>query len=34
MDGRDHVYAASTNFVPGDLKGSMHEKMVKPIGGK
>ena len=40
MDGKDHVYAASTktklegmlaNIVPGTLKGAMHEKMAKPL---
>lgn len=39
MEGRDHVYAASTktkvegmlaSVVPGDVKGAMHEKMAKP----
>lgn len=48
LDGKDHVYAASiktklegavANFVPGALKGAMHEKMAKPLsegdqGGK
>jgi short-subunit dehydrogenase len=38
--GTDHVYAASmttklegalANFVPGSVKGAMHEKMAKPI---
>jgi short-subunit dehydrogenase len=41
--GDDHVYAASlktkvegmmANFIPGDVKGSMHEKMAKPVSGK
>lgn len=40
MEGKDHVYAASwktklegavANFVPGSVKGAMHEKMAKPI---
>ncbi len=40
MDGKDHVYAASTktkmegmmaNLVPGNVKGAMHEKMAKPL---
>jgi hypothetical protein len=41
MEGKDHVYAASlktklegalSSFVPGDIKGAMHEKMAKPLG--
>lgn len=40
FDGKDHVYAASlktkiegklANAIPGDVKGSMHEKMAKPL---
>ncbi len=40
MDGKDHVYSASTttklegmlaNLVPGAIKGAMHEKMAKPV---
>jgi short-subunit dehydrogenase len=40
---KDHVYAASAktklegmlaNVVPGDVKGSMHEKMARPLGEK
>ena len=39
FDGKDHVYAASfktkmegmlANFVPGSVKGAMHEKMAMP----
>ena len=39
FDGKDHVYSASfktklegmvANFVPGSVKGAMHEKMAKP----
>jgi short-subunit dehydrogenase len=39
LDGKDHVYAASTktklegmiaSVVPGSVKGAMHEKMAKP----
>lgn len=39
LDGKDHVYAASTktkmegmlaNVTPGSVKGAMHEKMAKP----
>ena len=42
FDGKDHVYAASmttkvegivANFVPGAVKGAMHEKMAKPVNG-
>ena len=41
--GDDHVYAASlktkvegmmANFIPGEVKGSMHEKMAKPVSQK
>jgi hypothetical protein len=41
--GDDHVYAASlktkvegmmANFIPGDVKGSMHEKMAEPVSGE
>lgn len=41
--GKDHVYAASlktkiegmlANAVPGDVKGAMHEKMVRPLNEK
>ena len=40
LEGKDHVYAASlktkvegsvANFVPGSVKGAMHEKMAKPM---
>jgi short-subunit dehydrogenase len=40
LEGKDHVYAASlttkvegaiANFVPGAVKGAMHEKMAKPM---
>ena len=40
MAGKDHVYAASfktklegamANFVPGEVKGAMHEKMARPV---
>jgi short-subunit dehydrogenase len=40
IDGKDHVYAASlktkiegavANFVPGELKGKMHDDMAKPL---
>lgn len=40
MDGKDHLYAASMktkvegamlNFIPGEAKGAMHEKMAKPV---
>jgi uncharacterized protein len=43
LAGKDHVYAASTktklegmlaNVVPGSVKGSMHEKMAKPLDEK
>jgi uncharacterized protein len=43
LAGKDHVYAASTktklegmlaNVVPGSVKGSMHEKMAKPLAEK
>ena len=39
MDGKDHVYSASTktkmegmlaNFTPGSVKAAMHEKMATP----
>ena len=39
LDGKDHVYAASTkvklegmlaNVTPGAVKGAMHEKMAPP----
>jgi short-subunit dehydrogenase len=41
--GKDHVYAASfktklegalANFVPGELKGKMHDDMAKPLSEK
>lgn len=40
FDGKDHVYAASlktkiegklANAIPGSMKGSMHEKMARPV---
>ena len=43
LDGKDHVYAASTktklegmlaNVVPGAAKGAMHEKMARPLDEK
>jgi short-subunit dehydrogenase len=43
MAGKDHVYAASfktklegavANFVPGELKGKMHDDMAKPLSEK
>ncbi|MBB6143071.1 short-subunit dehydrogenase [Silvibacterium bohemicum] len=43
LAGKDHVYAASgktklegmlANVVPGSVKGSMHEKMAKPLDEK
>jgi uncharacterized protein len=43
MDGKDHVYAASmktkmegmmANFIPGEAKGAMHEKMARPESEK
>jgi short-subunit dehydrogenase len=43
LDGKDHVYAASTktklegmlaNVVPGSVKGAMHEKMARPLDEK
>jgi short-subunit dehydrogenase len=43
LAGKDHVYAASfktklegalANFVPGELKGKMHDDMAKPLAEK
>ena len=43
MAGKDHVYAAGfktkfegaiANFVPGELKGKMHDDMAKPLSEK
>lgn len=43
MDGKDHVYAASmktkmegmmANFIPGEAKGAMHDKMARPENEK
>lgn len=43
LAGKDHIYSHSmstkiegavANFVPGAVKGAMHEKMAKPLGEK
>jgi short-subunit dehydrogenase len=43
MEGKDHIYAASTktklegmlaNVTPGNVKGAMHEKMARPLSEK